>query len=133
MITEEQSSTCGAGTQKFMAPEILNEQEYNEKADVYSFGVLLFFILSGGEMLKITVIQIGTGKKAEIPSTFTNFAKNLINECWNFNPIERPSFKEICQKLESNNYKIVELSKSEENEVKDFVNVHKLRIPSFSD
>ena len=64
MTAEEQSMTGGVGTQKFMAPEILNEEEYNEKVDVYSFGVVLFFILSHGEMPKITIIQVGNGRKS---------------------------------------------------------------------
>ena len=67
MSAEEQSTTRGAGTQKFMAPEILKEEKYNEKADVYSFGVVLYFILSGGEMPKINIIKMGTGLKAPIP------------------------------------------------------------------
>lgn len=45
--------TAGVGTQKFMAPEILNENEYDEKVEIYSFSVVLFFILTG-KMHKIT-------------------------------------------------------------------------------
>ena len=45
MTIEEQSMTGGVGTQKFMAPEEIDELEYDEKVDVYSFGVLAFFIL----------------------------------------------------------------------------------------
>ena len=41
MTIEEPTMTRGIGSQKFMAPEIINEEDhYNEKVDVYSFGVL---------------------------------------------------------------------------------------------
>lgn len=133
MTTEDQSMTFGIGTQKFMAPEILNEKDYNEKVDVYSFGVLLFFILSGGEMPAITIIQVGNGMKAPIPSSFTHFSQNLINKCWNTDPNERPTFKEICEELEENDYNVVQLSSVELNEVRGFASQHNLRIPSFSD
>ena len=131
MSTEEQGTTRGAGTQKFMAPEILKEEKYNEKADVYSFGVLLYFILSDGEMPKINIIQVGNGVKAKIPDSFTDFAKELINECWNYNSKDRPSFDEILSRLERQNYKIIEMNNSEVNEVLEFVKEHKKLIPEY--
>ncbi|KAK8844349.1 hypothetical protein M9Y10_024563 [Tritrichomonas musculus] len=131
MTAEEQSTTLGAGTQKFMSPEILNEEDYNEKADVYSFGVVLYFMLSGGQMPKITIIQMGIGKKAPIPSSFTSFAKQLINSCWETSPEKRPSFDEILQELEKNNYKLLELSDTDVKDIKLFVKEHKQRIPPY--
>ena len=62
MSAEEQAKTQGIGTQKFMAPEVLNEEdEYNEKVDVYSFGVVLFYILSNDELPKIILFDILRG------------------------------------------------------------------------
>lgn len=72
MNSEKQRTNQGKGTQKFMAHEFLNEQDYNEKVDIYSFGVIMYFILSGGNMQKITIIQI--------PPSFTQFAKTIIND-----------------------------------------------------
>ena len=59
--SDDDLQSSGIGTQKFMAPEIINEQSYNEKVDVYSFGVIVYFILTNGEMPKKTLTQIGTG------------------------------------------------------------------------
>lgn len=81
LITEEKFlMTIGVGTNKFMGPEIIAEEDYNEKVDVYSFGVLVFYTLSGGQLPKIKTPQIFREKKAEIPSSFTEFAKDLIND-----------------------------------------------------
>ena len=131
MTAEEQSMTKGLGTQKFMAPEIINEEEYDEKVDVYSFGVIVFFILSGGEMPNIKIRDICLGKKADIPPSFTKFARDLINACWEFDPSERPSFKKICEDIERNNFNLLELSKSETKEVEIMVNNHKDKIPPY--
>jgi serine/threonine-protein kinase len=38
---EEQSNTCGVGTHKYMAPEVLTSRKYDTKADVYSLGVII--------------------------------------------------------------------------------------------
>ena len=42
------------------------EEKYNEKVDVYSFGVNI----GGSEMPKINLDPVRTGKKADIPSNF---------------------------------------------------------------
>ena len=132
MTLEEQSMTRGVGTQKFMAPEIINEEEiYDEKVDVYSFGVLLYYILSGGQLPKIKLGDILKGKKAEIPSTFTSFAKEIINDCWNFKSKDRPSFKTILERMDQNDYKLLNLTNSEIKNVKSFVKQHKTKIPKY--
>lgn len=35
------------GTPFYMAPEIFNEKKYNEKADVWSLGIIMFVLLTG--------------------------------------------------------------------------------------
>ena len=131
MFGDDASMTCGIGTQKFMAPEIINEEQYNEKVDVYSFGVLVFYILNKGNMPKITVTQIGMGKKAEIPSSFTNYAKELIDKCWNFDPQNRPSFEEICNEMEKNKFDLIDLTESERKEVMIQISQYKLLVPNY--
>ena len=132
MTAEEQSMTKGLGTQKFMAPEIINEEDYDSKVDVYSFGVIVFFILSGGEMPTIKIRDICLGKKAEIPSSFTRFAKDLINACWEFDPKERPSFSKICEDIERNEFKLLDLNDTEMKEVQLMVKKLKEKIPPYS-
>ena len=42
-ISKQSQTSIFGGTQKFMAPELIDEHDnYDEKVDVYSFGVLLF-------------------------------------------------------------------------------------------
>ena len=132
MTLEAQSMTQGIGSQKFMVPAILNEEDnYDEKVDVYSFGVDVFFVLSSGQLPKIKLFDIPKGKKAEIPPSFTDFSKNLINDCWNLDPKDRPSFEEIFSLLENNKFKLFELSDPEIKEIQLFVNQHKEQIPNY--
>ena len=131
LMNAETQMTGGVGTQKFMAPEILNEEEYDQKVDVYSFGVVLYFILTGGEMPKITVVQIGTGKKAKIPEKVNKISQKLINKCWNFDPKDRPSFDEILNYIETHDYNLIELSEEEKDEIKVKVKSHKEKIPNY--
>ena len=76
------SKTVGMGTLKFMAPELLNEStHYINKVDVYSFIVVAFFVLTG-KLPKISIIDQGCGKKAQIPKSVNKVSRDLINKCW---------------------------------------------------
>ena len=125
-----ESMTDGMGTLYFMAPEI-DEKNYNEKVDVYSFGVLIYFILSNGEMPKITIKDKFLGKKAEIPKTFTDFSRELIDSCWNFAPEDRPSFENIYNQLKDHTDQLLDFDSSEIIEVKDFIAKHEKMIPHY--
>ncbi|KAK8840772.1 hypothetical protein M9Y10_027594 [Tritrichomonas musculus] len=130
MTIEEQTMTGGVGSQKFMAQEIINEDDYyDEKVDVYSFGVVVFFILGGGKLPMIKIFDIPKGKKAEIPSSFTEFSKMLINACWNFDSKDRPSFRVILDNMERSRYNLVQLNKAEIKNVESFEKQHKTKIP----
>ncbi|KAK8892222.1 serine/threonine protein kinase [Tritrichomonas musculus] len=132
MTPEQFSMTIGVGTNKFMAPEIIAEEDdYDEKIDVYSFGVLVYYTLSCGQLPKIKTPQILQGKKAEIPSTFTEFAKNLINDCWNFEANDRPSFNDICERMISDGCNLVQITNQEKKEFNIFVQNHQKRIPKY--
>lgn len=132
MSTEQQTMTVGVGTLPYMAPEIIdNIEDYDEKVDVYSFGVLLFFMLSGGELPKIKMSEKMNGKKAQIPASFTKFATELINSCWNFNSKDRPSFSDILCQLEEHDYMLADLDAGDVKEVKSRVKNHKTKIPKY--
>lgn len=106
--SESITLTQMTGTLNYMAPELINgKTDYNEKVDIYSFGVILYLVLSHGEFPKIGIVDIGKGKKAQIPSNFTSFSTNLINKCWSFKPDERPSFADIYDSLIENRKKLI--------------------------
>ena len=46
-VEEENSLTKGIGTLSYMSPEMAKDEKYNNKTDVYSFGVILHFIFTG--------------------------------------------------------------------------------------
>lgn len=109
---------------EFAAPEIGSGNEIDEKADVYSFGVLLLYILNGGKK-----IDLGNKKKLVFPQSFSDYSKELIKKCCNVNPKKRPNFNVICKELELNEFNLISLSKSEIQKIKMFVENHKKLIP----
>lgn len=93
---------------EFMAPELLQgHREFDEKVDVYAFGVIVYFIVTGGEYPNLCITDVALGKKAEIPSKINKFSHDLISSCWSNLSYERPTFEQIVDNLEKNSYKLI--------------------------
>lgn len=100
--------TGGAGTPRYMAPEVARmDDDYGFPADVYSFSILLWQIVTHRTPYKkiTTTAQFDTRvvKKHQRPSlSYVENAqlKNLLEAGWCPHPQERPSFSSIRQSLE---------------------------------
>lgn len=74
----EDSLTKGIGTLSYMSPEMANEEEYDNKTDVYSFGIVLHCIFVGC-LPKQQLRDKMVGKPIKLPSTsekISAFASN---------------------------------------------------------
>jgi serine/threonine protein kinase len=102
--------TGAAGTYQWMAPEVLEGRYYTEKVDVYSYGILLFEVLSGRvpfhdldmDPAQIAV-QVAKGLRPEhnwLRGCPPRLAE-LAPRCWQMDPSSRPSFDEILASLSS--------------------------------
>ncbi|KYQ89723.1 SH2 domain-containing protein [Tieghemostelium lacteum] len=100
------SSTSGqAGSPLYMAPEMLLNQEYDEKADVFSFGILLWELLTKQEPYNKlytsypALVEGVVHKKNRpiIPDFWPTRLKELLNRCWEHFPNKRPSFQNITE------------------------------------
>jgi len=102
------------GTPYYMAPEILLGKSYNEKVDVYSYGMILFQMVSGkapfskmgsqGEDLSPVQIILKVGIeniRPEIPAYCPIGVRRLIELAWDKDPAIRPSISKILLLLES--------------------------------
>ncbi|XP_033516121.2 uncharacterized protein [Nicotiana tomentosiformis] len=97
------------------APEVLAENEkpgtkctskYTEKADVYSFGMICFQILTGkvpfdeGHLQGEKVVRnIRAGERPLFPYPSPKYLVNLTRRCWHTNPNLRPRFSSLCRIL----------------------------------
>lgn len=97
------------------APEVLAEQEqlgkagnskYTEKADVYSFGMVCFELLTGKVPFEDSHLQgdkmtrnIRAGERPLFPFNSPKYITNMTRKCWHTDPDERPSFSSICRIL----------------------------------
>ena len=122
-VTENDSENI-YGVIPYMAPETLSKGEYTQASDIYSFGMVMLEVLTSyppyyniphDENLAVGICErIKPKIKCEIPQ----FLKEIMEKCWNFEPLNRPTAEELYSQL--NNYKfdnneIVELDASNKN------------------
>ena len=94
------------GTYQWMAPEVIKSQKYTEKADVFSFAIILWEIASreppyrnvGGAQVSLDVVN--NDLRPQIPKSTPEPFVKLMKKCWDRLPDKRPSFKEIIREIE---------------------------------
>lgn len=98
--------TKGVGLELFMSPEMMNEEDYDNKTDVYSFGIVLYFIFFG-KMPNQSMKDRSLGKPIKLPKENFNVSKiciDLMGKCLTTDPKNRPSFDEILNYLRANKF-----------------------------
>ncbi|KAF8034445.1 hypothetical protein BT93_C0680 [Corymbia citriodora subsp. variegata] len=95
------------GTIPWMAPELFNNKNnmVTEKVDVYSFGIVMWELLTGEEpyaKLRSEDIIAGIIKgtlRPDIPSWCDPAWRSLMERCWSTDVNSRPSFSDIAKEL----------------------------------
>ena len=94
----------GLGTPIYLAPEGYKD-EYTNGGDVFAYAVSAWELFYQEEPYKdfksLFEIKnyVESGKRLEIDETMPPMLKNLIEECWQQQASSRPSFEQICKKL----------------------------------
>lgn len=95
--------TKGVGTPIYRAPEQLESGRYNEKADIFSLGIILFEMnhtFSTKMERQQTLLQLKSGV---FPAEFKNIeGRKLIKSLLSKNPADRPSARSLLLSVRNN-------------------------------
>ncbi|XP_077222401.1 serine/threonine-protein kinase STY13-like [Tasmannia lanceolata] len=103
---QTEGMTPETGTYRWMAPEMIQHRPYNQKVDVYSFGIVLWELITG--MLpfqNMTAVQaafavVNKGVRPIIPHDCLPVLGEIMTRCWDANPDVRPPFTDVVRMLE---------------------------------
>ena len=90
-----------------MAPEVLLDQPYDEQADVYSYGCVLYELTTGmvpfggGAIPKEELVKrVGQGgERPLLPKNLEKHWRDLLIQCWQQHPRSRPTMAQIVATL----------------------------------
>ena len=99
-------ATTITGTPYYLSPEIINNEPYDYKSDIWALGVLLYelctlklpFESNNIAQLSMKIIR---GTYRPIPCFFSKELRKLLNDLLNVNPKQRPTINQIL------NYNII--------------------------
>ncbi|XP_014307161.1 tyrosine-protein kinase STYK1 [Myotis lucifugus] len=92
---------------KWLAPERLLLRPAGIRGDIWSFGILLYEMVTLGappypEVPPISILQhLQRGKIMKRPSSCTQTMYSLMKSCWRWKEDRRPSVRELCSRLET--------------------------------
>ncbi|AHA46230.1 serine/threonine protein kinase [Insectomime virus] len=99
-LKESCATQTSCGSPCYTAPEILRGQKYDEKADIFSLGVLIWEVMTrripyeGDNPVRVAE-KVRDGKRLTIPFDCPKRIRKIIQRCWDETPSERPSAFEV--------------------------------------
>jgi serine/threonine protein kinase len=104
---QEALKTGEIGTPNYMAPEFIRAEAYTQKVDVYSYGMILWEMLTrttpfSGMVHSQVIFQVIVKQaRPEIPAGTPDALSSLIQSCWAADPGSRPEFSAIARAWKS--------------------------------
>ena len=120
------------GVMPYVAPEVLRGKPYTQAADIYSFGMVMYFVATQRQPFadrahnEFLATQICNGTRPEITEKYApKYYIDLMKMCWDSNPDNRPNAKEIEDEIK--------LFVKDNDTIEQFIKAHRYKIANLPD
>ncbi|OHT16994.1 TKL family protein kinase [Tritrichomonas foetus] len=117
---KDEIMTKNVGTPHWMAPELLTQSDsYDNKIDVYAYAIVFWELLTlklpyqGLDPTQIVAQVMMNNMRPAIPASAPEGLANLISQCWERDPVNRPTFSEVVRSFRSGDILIPNADKDE--------------------
>jgi serine/threonine protein kinase len=105
-IKEENATMTRCGTPCWTAPEIIRgERNYDERADVFSFGIIMWQVATrkepfAGRNFMGVSLDVLEGRRPAVPNDCPPEFRKVMQKCWHANAAKRPRLNDVVNFLE---------------------------------
>ena len=119
----------------YVAPEVLRGKPYTKAADIYSFGMIMYFVATGRQPFsdrahnEFLVLGICNGERPKIdekeaPECYIN----LMKRCWDSNPDNRPNSEEISKSIRKFYEEVGQFEEAEEYRINNLSSIENIQL-----
>ncbi|ELR24201.1 serine/threonine protein kinase [Acanthamoeba castellanii str. Neff] len=104
-IKEENATMTRCGTPCWTAPEVIRGDKYDERADVFSFGVVMWQVLTrrepyAGRNFMNVSLDVLEGKRPQLPADCPAELRKVMKKCWHAAADRRPTMERVLAFLD---------------------------------
>ena len=126
------------GVMPYVSPEVLRGKPYTEAADIYSFGMIMYFLATGRQPFadrahdQGLALSICNGIRPEISEKYAPKCYiDLMKRCWDPNPDNRPNAIEVSGEIDSFKRLRDSYDDNDKEIVKQFIEAYKYKTKKY--